>query len=152
MNHTKKENGISFGNGMIAFAHNNFLNLFSQWRYSSLPSTQLKRLPIPLLASPNCLVVTWVTNRPSHLRFVRDELYPHWGVEVVAEWFWVKVQTSWIDSALNHGNLTHWCDYRCFKGLLFSTRSPHLGSLCFLWIHVIRSHMKCWCWADIVPL
>ncbi|XP_070842327.1 N(6)-adenine-specific methyltransferase METTL4 [Chaetodon trifascialis] len=63
-------------------------------RYSFLPSTQLKRLPIPLLASPNCLVVTWVTNRPSHLRFVRDELYPHWGVEVVAEWFWVKVTTS----------------------------------------------------------
>ncbi|TMS09126.1 Methyltransferase-like protein 4 [Larimichthys crocea] len=59
-------------------------------RYSFLPSTQLKRLPVPLLASPNCLVVTWVTNRPSHLRFVRDELYPHWGVEVVAEWFWVK--------------------------------------------------------------
>ncbi|KAE8279771.1 Methyltransferase-like protein 4 [Larimichthys crocea] len=63
-------------------------------RYSFLPSTQLKRLPVPLLASPNCLVVTWVTNRPSHLRFVRDELYPHWGVEVVAEWFWVKVTTS----------------------------------------------------------
>ncbi|XP_012773395.3 N(6)-adenine-specific methyltransferase METTL4 [Maylandia zebra] len=62
-------------------------------RYGSLPSSQLKRLPIPLLASPNCLVVTWVTNRPSHLRFVRDELYPHWGVEVVAEWFWVKVTT-----------------------------------------------------------
>ncbi|KAK2859595.1 hypothetical protein Q5P01_004215 [Channa striata] len=63
-------------------------------RYSSLPSTQLKRLPIPVLASSNCLVVTWVTNRPSHLRFVRDELYPHWGVEFVAEWFWVKVTTS----------------------------------------------------------
>ncbi|KAG7231156.1 hypothetical protein INR49_011987 [Caranx melampygus] len=63
-------------------------------RYSSLPSSQLKRLPIPQLASANCLVVTWVTNRPSHLRFVRDELYPHWGVEVVAEWFWVKVTTS----------------------------------------------------------
>ncbi|XP_060950056.1 N(6)-adenine-specific methyltransferase METTL4 [Limanda limanda] len=63
-------------------------------RYSSLPSTQLKRLPIPLLASPNCLVVTWVTNRPSHLRFVREELYPHWGLEVVAQWLWVKVTTS----------------------------------------------------------
>ncbi|XP_069552444.1 N(6)-adenine-specific methyltransferase METTL4 [Brachyistius frenatus] len=63
-------------------------------RYSSLPSSQLKRLPIPQLASPNCLVVTWVTNRPSHQRCVRDELYPHWGVEVVAEWFWVKVTTS----------------------------------------------------------
>ncbi|XP_059182786.1 N(6)-adenine-specific methyltransferase METTL4 isoform X2 [Centropristis striata] len=63
-------------------------------RYSSLPSSQLKRLPIPTLASPNCLVVTWVTNRPSHLRFVRDEMYPHWGVEVLAEWLWVKVTTS----------------------------------------------------------
>ncbi|XP_053198800.1 N(6)-adenine-specific methyltransferase METTL4-like [Scomber japonicus] len=63
-------------------------------RYSSLPSSQLKRLPVPLLASPNCLVVTWVTNRPSHLRFICDELYPHWGVEVVAEWYWVKVTTS----------------------------------------------------------
>uniref|UniRef100_A0A3Q2QN71 Methyltransferase 4, N6-adenosine n=1 Tax=Fundulus heteroclitus TaxID=8078 RepID=A0A3Q2QN71_FUNHE len=63
-------------------------------RYSSLPSSLLKRLPVALLASPGCLVVTWVTNRPSHLRFVRDELYPHWAVEVVAEWFWVKVTTS----------------------------------------------------------
>lgn len=63
-------------------------------RYSSLPSSQLKRLPVPLLASPGCLVVTWVTNRTSHLRFVSDELYPHWGVQVMAKWFWVKVTTS----------------------------------------------------------
>ncbi|KAM6900562.1 N(6)-adenine-specific methyltransferase METTL4 [Xenentodon cancila] len=63
-------------------------------RYNYLPSSQLKRLPIPQLASPNCLVATWVTNRPSHLRFVCDELYPHWGIQVVAKWFWVKVTTS----------------------------------------------------------
>ncbi|XP_051909655.1 N(6)-adenine-specific methyltransferase METTL4 isoform X2 [Hippocampus zosterae] len=60
-------------------------------RYTCLPSSQLKRLPIPRLASPDSLVVTWVTNRPSHLRFVRHELYPHWGVEPVAQWLWVKV-------------------------------------------------------------
>ncbi|KAM9827308.1 N(6)-adenine-specific methyltransferase METTL4 [Neosynchiropus ocellatus] len=63
-------------------------------RYRCLPSWQLKQLPIPLLASPDCLVVTWVTNRPSHLRFVCEELYPHWGVEVLAEWYWVKVTTA----------------------------------------------------------
>ncbi|KAL1006859.1 hypothetical protein UPYG_G00078170 [Umbra pygmaea] len=63
-------------------------------RYSFLPSSQLKRLPIPLLASSGCMVVTWVTNKPSHLRFVREDLYPHWGVEVLAEWFWVKVTNS----------------------------------------------------------
>lgn len=63
-------------------------------RYNSLPSTQLKKLPIPLLATSHCLIVTWVTNRPSHIRFVRDNLYPYWGVDVVAEWLWVKVTTS----------------------------------------------------------
>lgn len=62
-------------------------------RYSSLPSSQIKQLPVPALASTGCVVVTWVTNRAQHLRFVREELYPHWGVEVIAEWLWVKVQT-----------------------------------------------------------
>lgn len=32
-----------------------------------------------------------MTNRQSHLQYVCDELYSHWGVEVVAQWFWVKV-------------------------------------------------------------
>ncbi|KAJ3611598.1 hypothetical protein NHX12_021613 [Muraenolepis orangiensis] len=63
-------------------------------RYSSLPSSQLHQLPVPLLAAPGCLVVTWVTNKPRLLRFVRDQLYPRWGVRVVAEWFWVKVTTA----------------------------------------------------------
>ncbi|XP_056603026.1 N(6)-adenine-specific methyltransferase METTL4 [Triplophysa dalaica] len=60
-------------------------------RYSSLASSQIKQLPVPALSSPGCAVVTWVTNRAQHRRFVREELYPHWGVEVIAEWFWVKV-------------------------------------------------------------
>ncbi|XP_043099058.1 N(6)-adenine-specific methyltransferase METTL4 [Puntigrus tetrazona] len=60
-------------------------------RYSSLPSSQIKRLPVPALAAPGCLVVTWVTNRAKHLRFVREELYPFWEVDVLAEWLWVKV-------------------------------------------------------------
>ncbi|XDV17533.1 hypothetical protein PO909_023377 [Leuciscus waleckii] len=60
-------------------------------RYSSLPSSQLKQLPVPALAAPECLVVTWVTNRAKHLRFVKEELYPYWAVEVLAEWLWVKV-------------------------------------------------------------
>ncbi|KAG5268434.1 hypothetical protein AALO_G00212550 [Alosa alosa] len=60
-------------------------------RYSFLPSTQLKQLPVNLISSPECLVVTWVTNRPRHQRFVKEELYPHWGVKPLAEWLWVKV-------------------------------------------------------------
>ncbi|XP_030636404.1 methyltransferase-like protein 4 [Chanos chanos] len=60
-------------------------------RYSFLPSSQLKLLPVPMLSRPGCVVVTWVTNRLRHLRFVKEELYPHWGVKLLAEWLWVKV-------------------------------------------------------------
>ncbi|XP_071410830.1 N(6)-adenine-specific methyltransferase METTL4 isoform X2 [Pithys albifrons albifrons] len=60
-------------------------------RYNHLSSWQMKQLPVPALAAPNCLVVTWVTNRQKHLRFVKDELYPHWLVKPLAEWHWVKI-------------------------------------------------------------
>ncbi|KAG9274065.1 methyltransferase-like protein 4 [Astyanax mexicanus] len=60
-------------------------------RYSFLPSSQLKQLPVPAVSAAGCVVVTWVTNRPRHIRFVREELYPHWGVKLLAEWLWVKV-------------------------------------------------------------
>ncbi|NXC28827.1 METL4 protein, partial [Campylorhamphus procurvoides] len=60
-------------------------------RYNLLSSSQIKQIPIPALAAPNCLVVTWVTNRQKHLRFVKDELYPHWSVKALAEWHWVKI-------------------------------------------------------------
>ncbi|XP_073926319.1 N(6)-adenine-specific methyltransferase METTL4 isoform X2 [Castor canadensis] len=59
-------------------------------RYSYLSPLQIKQIPIPKLAAPNCLVVTWVTNRQKHLRFVKEELYPFWSVETLAEWHWVK--------------------------------------------------------------
>ncbi|NWX42278.1 METL4 protein, partial [Steatornis caripensis] len=60
-------------------------------RYSYLSLWQIKQIPVLALAAPNCLVVTWVTNRQKHLRFVKDELYPHWSVKTLAEWHWVKI-------------------------------------------------------------
>ncbi|NXR59469.1 METL4 protein, partial [Rhadina sibilatrix] len=63
-------------------------------RYSHLSSWQIKQIPVPALAAPNCLIVMWVTNRQKHLRFVKDELYPHWSVKTLAEWHWVKITTA----------------------------------------------------------
>ncbi|XP_058133480.1 N(6)-adenine-specific methyltransferase METTL4 isoform X2 [Dasypus novemcinctus] len=63
-------------------------------RYSYLSPWQIKQIPVPKLAAPNCLVITWVTNRQKHLRFVKEELYPFWSVEVVAGWHWVKITNS----------------------------------------------------------
>ncbi|XP_035174429.1 N(6)-adenine-specific methyltransferase METTL4 isoform X2 [Oxyura jamaicensis] len=63
-------------------------------RYSHLSSWQIKQIPVAALAAPDCLIVTWVTNRQKHLRFVKDELYPHWSVKTLAEWHWVKITRS----------------------------------------------------------
>ncbi|XP_028729918.1 N(6)-adenine-specific methyltransferase METTL4 [Peromyscus leucopus] len=63
-------------------------------RYSCLSPQQIKQMPVPKLAAADCLVVTWVTNRQKHLCFVKEELYPLWSVEVVAEWYWVKITRS----------------------------------------------------------
>lgn len=38
-----------------------------------------------------CLVGLWVTNRERHLRFIHDELLPHWKLSLVATWYWLKV-------------------------------------------------------------
>lgn len=63
-------------------------------RYNSLSPQQIKQMPVPKLAAADCLIVTWVTNRQKHLCFVKEELYPSWSVEVVAEWYWVKITNS----------------------------------------------------------
>ncbi|KAM7316302.1 hypothetical protein ACRRTK_024984 [Alexandromys fortis] len=63
-------------------------------RYNCLSPQQIKHMPVPKLAAADCLVVTWVTNRQKHLRFVKEELYPSWSVEVIAEWYWVKITRS----------------------------------------------------------
>ncbi|XP_006867338.1 PREDICTED: methyltransferase-like protein 4 [Chrysochloris asiatica] len=63
-------------------------------RYSYLSPMQIKQIPVPKMAAPNCLVITWVTNRQKHLRFVKEELYPSWSLEIVAEWHWVKITNS----------------------------------------------------------
>ncbi|XP_021563092.1 methyltransferase-like protein 4 isoform X2 [Carlito syrichta] len=63
-------------------------------RYSYLSPLQIKQIPVPKLAAPNCLIVTWVTNRQKHLHFVKGELYPSWSVEMAAEWHWVKITSS----------------------------------------------------------
>jgi len=60
-------------------------------KYSFMSLWQIKSLPVPDLLAPGALVGIWVTNKQKYLRFTKTELFPHWSVELVAEWYWVKV-------------------------------------------------------------
>lgn len=65
-------------------------------------------MPVPKLAAADCLVVTWVTNRQKHLCFVKEELYPSWSVEVIAEWYWVKVSSEISSFVTIASHTAHW--------------------------------------------
>ncbi|XP_067027648.1 N(6)-adenine-specific methyltransferase METTL4-like [Acropora muricata] len=60
-------------------------------KYSFMSLWDIKSLPVPQLVAPGALVGVWVTNKQKYLRFTKSELFPHWSVELVAEWFWAKV-------------------------------------------------------------
>lgn len=48
-------------------------------------------IPVQDLLSSNCLVAVWCTNSPSNITAVKDLIFPTWGVEYVATWYWLKV-------------------------------------------------------------
>lgn len=60
--------------------------------YNYLPEHDLKKLPLQKILQRNSLVVVWVTNKQKYLEFVRDVLFPIWGVQCVGHWHWVKVR------------------------------------------------------------
>jgi len=37
------------------------------------------------------IVAVWVTNRAKVKRVVVEKLFPSWGLELVAHWYWLKV-------------------------------------------------------------
>ncbi|XP_032242063.1 N(6)-adenine-specific methyltransferase METTL4 [Nematostella vectensis] len=59
--------------------------------YSFMSLWQIKALPVPELIAPGGLLAVWVTNKAKYIRFTRSELLPSWGVDVIAEWHWIKV-------------------------------------------------------------
>eukprot|EP00112_Aurelia_sp_Birch-Aquarium-sp1_P012801 Seg2698.1 transcript_id=Seg2698.1/GoldUCD/mRNA.D3Y31 product="Methyltransferase-like protein 4" protein_id=Seg2698.1/GoldUCD/D3Y31 len=63
-------------------------------RYDSLSFYKIKSLPVPKLASNGALVIVWVTNKKKIINFVKEELFPSWNVELVADWHWVKLTTK----------------------------------------------------------
>ncbi|KAK0672311.1 putative methyltransferase-like protein 4 [Cercophora samala] len=68
--------------------------------YTPLPSlssthTLLSSFPISTLLSPSGLLAVWVTNSPRFTSLLLNDIFPHnWGVELVAEWTWLKVTSS----------------------------------------------------------
>lgn len=74
-------------------------NLFSpsahrSKNYDTLDIYTLFEIPMAKLLSSDALVAVWVTNRPKYKQFLTDKLFPSWNLEVVGEWYWMKMTTT----------------------------------------------------------
>nr|QTZ19469.1 methyltransferase 2 isoform X1 [Bixa orellana] len=66
--------------------------------YPTLPNRYFLSLPIKQLAlKEGAVIALWVTNREKLLNFVKEELFPAWGVNFLATFYWLKVK---IDGSL----------------------------------------------------
>ncbi len=61
-----------------------------------MSNLQLIDLPVPGLLIEGAVVAVWVTNKRSIAQFVREILFPHWDIEYIAEWLWIKVCTCGV--------------------------------------------------------
>ncbi|CAH0590405.1 unnamed protein product [Chrysodeixis includens] len=59
--------------------------------YSMMYNEDIAAIPVQNLLSDNCLVVVWCTNAPSNIAAVKNMIFPKWGVQYVATWYWLKV-------------------------------------------------------------
>jgi N6-adenosine-specific RNA methylase IME4 len=60
--------------------------------YNTLDMYDLFKLPVAQLTKPSTgLVCCWITHRARHRRILIEKLFPAWKVQLIAEWYWLKV-------------------------------------------------------------
>lgn len=75
-----------------------------QTGFSNAELLALKSSLSAIMNPRGCLLAVWVTNNNTY-NFVKDTLLPHWGVQFVAVWWWLKVTKS--GKALHEGGHKH---------------------------------------------
>ncbi|GBG82168.1 hypothetical protein CBR_g34449 [Chara braunii] len=105
--------------------------------YPTLPNRYLLSLPVASLAHEDgALVALWVTCREKLRRFAENELFPKWGVDLVATWYWLKVSDK--GEMVSPLDLAH---HRPYEPLLLGFLPPTRQSA--------RKRRKCW--QEIAP-
>ncbi|KAF9124142.1 hypothetical protein BGW39_008420 [Mortierella sp. 14UC] len=69
--------------------------------YGTFDLYELFKIPIPDLLSCNVdsgekrgVVAVWITNRAKIRKVVVEKLFPAWGLELVAQWYWLKEECT----------------------------------------------------------
>lgn len=100
--------------------------------YGTFDLYELFKIPIPDLLSPvtssngseegeGGVVAVWITNRAKIRKVVVEKLFPAWGLELVAHWYWLKVSYLLIEN----GNYKYQYQDNVLYQLCLSPRDPN---------------------------
>lgn len=64
--------------------------------YQMMYNLDLSVIPVDDILSPEGLVIVWCTNSPQHLKDLREEIFPKWGVRFLTKWYWLKVSNMMV--------------------------------------------------------
>ncbi|KAL8466611.1 hypothetical protein ACS0TY_035601 [Phlomoides rotata] len=81
-------------------------------KYQTMPNRHFLSLPVKQITHTcGALVALWVTNREKLRKFVEIELFPKWGVEYAATFYWLKVKADGL--LISELDLFHHRPYEC---------------------------------------
>lgn len=66
----------------------------SSHAYKMMYNEELKDLKLEILLHEDALVAVWCTNSPHNINFLKDVLFPKWGVNFISKWYWLKITKS----------------------------------------------------------
>lgn len=46
---------------------------------------------MPQIAAAGAVIAVWVTNKRRFAEYVKEVLFPAWGIATLGEWHWIKV-------------------------------------------------------------
>jgi len=95
-------------------------------KYNYLPEYDLKKICMNELLSNDGIVVIWVTNKQKYIEFVKNILFPHWNLKIIAHWHWIKLTVS--GDYVFPMESTH---KKPYEALLIAKRECSRISLCF---------------------
>lgn len=74
-------------------------------KYPWLSLGDIAKLPLQKLAKTGCIIMVWITNKPTIHRFVTDDLFKSNRIQYITEWHWLKITNTGepvVDFASTH--------------------------------------------------
>ena len=107
------------------------------FRYNMMWEVDLEKLPMKELTTEGALLFVWVTNKQKLVRYVKETLFPLWSVQMLAQWYWLKVDIhlvlwSYRVFSLLNAILMRNCNHCYYRYLRWTDKQRSAEARCYI--------------------